>query len=131
VHHRTLEAELCHCSLELIGRRLRIRRRQRGEAREPAAGFVYGLLQPVIRRPGYAGRGLGVEALRRRRGVRQHLEVDPGLVHLLDAQLAHIQQPLAQRRRARLRPAFLEMLADFGVEVMLFEGDDFHSFLTK
>ena len=56
--------------------------------------------------------------------MREHLDVDAGLVHLADAQLAHVLQPLAQLRVTRLRSGFREVPGDFGIEVVLFESDD-------
>ena len=56
--------------------------------------------------------------------MREHLHVDAGLVHLLEAQLAEVVQPLAHLRVARLGAALLEVRRDFGVPVMLFERDD-------
>ncbi len=124
MHHRAFETQARHRALELIGRRLRIRRGQHRERGEAAVRFVDDLLQPVVRRARDRGRGLGIEALRRRRGVRQHLQVDAGFVHLADAQRADIVEPLAQRRIARFGPGLLEMARHLGIEVVLFECDD-------
>ena len=52
-------------------------------------------VQPVVDAAGQCGRGLGGQFLRRRRAVRDHLNVDAGFVHFLDAERAEIVQPLA------------------------------------
>ena len=123
--HRAFEAQRGHGALELIGRRLGIRRGQHRECREAAIGLVDGLLQPVVGCARDRRRGLGIQALRRRRAVRQHLQIDAGFVHLADAQRPQVGEPLAQRRIARLRPGLLEMARHLGIEVVLFECNDF------
>ena len=51
-------------------------------------------MQPVVDAARDRGRGFGGQLLRRGRAVREHLHVDAGLVHLLDAQRAEIVQPV-------------------------------------
>ena len=102
--HRALEAELGHRALELVGGGLRIGRGQHGEALEPVGVRADDLVQPVVGAARERHRGLGVEALRGGRAVRQHLHVDAGLVHLLQAQLAEVVQPLAMLGAPRTRP---------------------------
>ena len=58
--------------------------------------------------------------------MRQDLQVDAGLVHLLEAELAKVVEALVHLGVAHLRAALLEMGRDFFVPVVLFEGDDFH-----
>ena len=55
--------------------------------------------------------------------MRDHLDVDAGLVHLLEAQRAEIEQPLLLRAGP---PGFDPGvgLGQFGVPVVLLDGDD-------
>ena len=115
------------CALELIGRRVRVRRGQRRESFEAPVRGAHALAQPVVRRARDRRRGFRVEALGRGRAVREHLDVDAHFVHLADAKLAHVVEPLAQLRVASLRPALAPMARDVGVDVVLFECDDLHS----
>ena len=71
--------------------------------------------------------GLRIEALRGRRAVRQHLDADARLIHLLQAQRAEVEEALLQRRDAHLRAALLEVTGELLVPVMLFQRDDLHS----
>src|SRR5205085_6603106 len=128
--HRALEAELGHGALEFVRGGAWIRAWQHRERLEAAVRSPHRLAQPVVRGARNGRCRVGVEALRRRRAVREHLDVDADFVHLADAQRADIVQPLAQRRIARLRPAFLPVLRDFRVYVMLFECNDHCEFRT-
>ena len=57
--------------------------------------------------------------------MRDDLDVDPGLVHLLEAQRAEIAEALGHAGAAA-RPGVVgrEFRLDLGVEEMLFERDD-------
>ena len=123
VHHRALEAELGHGALELVGGGLRIVGRQRREGREALGMGGAGRGEPVVDAAHQRGRAVGRQLLRRGRAVRDHLHVDAGLVHLLDAQRAEIEQPL----HLRPGPAGFETdvgLGHLGVPVVLLDGDD-------
>src|SRR5436190_4883819 len=119
VDHGALETELRHRALELVRRGARIGARQRGERLEAAVRRAHRLAQPVVGAARYCRCAVRIEALRRRRAVREHLDVDTHFIHLADAQRADVVQALAQCRVARLGPAFLEMPCDFRVYVML------------
>ena len=55
--------------------------------------------------------------------MREHLDVDAGLVHFLDAQRAEIVKPLVGLvAAARFRAG--EMLGQLRIPIMLFDGDD-------
>ena len=54
--------------------------------------------------------------------MREDLDIDAGLVHLLQAELAEIVEPAADLRRPTFRP--VEGLRNFGVVVVLFKSDD-------
>src|SRR4249920_3712755 len=58
--------------------------------------------------------------------MRQHLQVDAGLVHLLQPPRAEVVQPLEHLRVAHLRAALLEVARYLGVPVMLLERDHLH-----
>jgi len=122
VNHRAFEPQLGDGALELVRRRLRVgggKRRKTGEALGMGAN---GLVQAVVRALRERHRGRRIEALRRGRAVRDHLRVDSGFVHFLQAQRAQVVQPPAQLGVACL--AGPEGLRDVGVPVMLFECDD-------
>src|SRR6266480_1230406 len=122
VHHRTLEAQLGDRALELVRRRFRVGGGKRGEAGEAVRVRTHRLVQAVVRALCERDRGRCVETLRRRGTVRDHLNVDPGFVHLPDAQRAQVVQPPAQLRAARL--AAPEGSRHVRVPIMLFERDD-------
>ena len=67
------------------------------------------------------GPALGVDRLQSGDRVRQHLQIDAGLVHLADAQRAEIVEPLDDIATGAGTAA---ELLDLGVQVMLFERDD-------
>jgi hypothetical protein len=66
--------------------------------------------------------GLRVQALGRRRTVRDHLNVDARLVHFPEAELAEVIHPAADLRRSTLRT--VEGRRQLGVIIVLFKGDD-------
>src|SRR4051812_45983049 len=55
--------------------------------------------------------------------MRQHLEINAGIVHLAEPHFAEIIEPLDQLARPD-RVGAAGRLLDLGVEVMLFERDD-------
>ena len=82
-----------------------------------------GRREPVVDAANQRGRAFGRQLLRRRRAVRDHLHVDAGLVHLLEAQRAEIEQPV----HLRSGPAGFQPdvgLGQLGVPVMLLDRDD-------
>jgi hypothetical protein len=68
-------------------------------------------------------RGLRIEFLGRRLGMRYHLEVDTGLVHRLEPDFAEI---LKASKELGVTRAFARcvVLRKFGVLIMLLESDD-------
>jgi len=79
--------------------------------------------EPVVDLAGQVGRDVGAEFLGRRGAVRQHLNVDAGLVHFLEAQAAEVEKPLVGLvAPSRLRPC--EMLGKFRVPIVFFDRDD-------
>ena len=91
--HCAFEAEL-DGALELVGRRLGVARRQRGEGGKALRiGGNHGL-EPVVDAPRQRDRVGTGKFLRRGRAVREDLHVDAGLVHLLEPQLAEIIEAL-------------------------------------
>ena len=122
VDHRALEAEL-DAAFELVGGRLGIGGRQRREGGEARGVRLHGGVQPVVDAPRQRhGVGAG-QLLGRGRAMRQHLDVDAGLVHLLDAQLAEIVQPLRGIARP---PGFDARIGrrQFGIPIVLLQRDD-------
>lgn len=79
--------------------------------------------QPVVDAARQRGSLGGCDLLQRGRRVGDHLDVDAGFVHLGEPQVAEVEQPFAQLRRAAGVEAG-EMGDEFLVPVMLFEGDD-------
>ena len=125
VDHRALEAILGDRALELVGRGLGIGRWADAERLEAALMGAAGLVEAVIGLAGESDSALGVHLLHRGRAMRQHLNIDAGLVHLLDAQLAEVAEPLGNaRRRTGARIGGRVKRLHLGVQVMLFEGDD-------
>ena len=79
--------------------------------------------QPVIDPLGDRDRHVGAEFLGRGRGVRNHLHVDAGLVHFLEAKLAEVEQALGQFRLASGVEAG-EQGGELRVPIVLFQRDD-------
>ena len=101
VDHGALEAEL-DGAFELVGGGRGIARRQRCEGGEAPGMRGNRGIEPVVDAPGQLDRDIGGDLLRGGRAVREHLHVDPGLVHLLDAQFAEVVETFRRcRRRAR------------------------------
>ena len=104
VHHGALEAELGDGALEFVGGGLRVGGRQRCEGGEALRIGRADLGEAVVDLAGQIGGDIGRQLLGRRRAMRQHLDVDAGLVHLLEAQAAEIVEPSRRSRcRGRLR----------------------------
>ena len=81
------------------------------------------LSKAVIGATRQADGGLGVELLQAWIGMRQYLHVDPGLVHLSEAQFADIVEALDDARRMG-RLLADRMSLHLRVEVMLLQRDD-------
>ncbi len=123
MHHRALEAELGDGALEFVGRGLRVDGRQRREGRETLRVGGTDLGETVVHLARQVGRDIGAELLGRGRAVRQHLNVDAGLVHFLEPQAAEVEKPLVGLiAPARFRTG--EMLGKFRVPIVFFDGDD-------
>ena len=123
MHHGTLEPELGDAALELVGGRRRIGGRQRGEGGKPARVCLDGGMEPIVDAAGQIGSDVLRELLGRRRAVREHLDVDPDLVHLLDAQFTEIEQALFRLAPAsRLRTG--KLLGQFRVPVVFLQRND-------
>lgn len=75
MQHGALETERGG-ALELVGGSVRHRRRQRGKGSEALGIFGDNLMQTVVDTARDGGGGLGGKLLRRRRAVREHLNVD-------------------------------------------------------
>ena len=123
MQHGALEAELGHRALELVGGGFRIGGGQRGEGGKALRVGRAHLGQAVVDRAREVGGDFDREFLCRRRAVREHLDVDAGLVHFLDAQRAKVVEPrVGLIAAARFRTG--EMLGEFGIPIMLFDGND-------
>jgi hypothetical protein len=121
VDHRAFHPELGDRSLELVGGGTRIDGGQRRESGESGRISADSLAEAVVSAARERHREAGVQEVRRRRGVREHLHVDAGFVHFPDALRTEVFEPVA---KSRAFVGLVEMLDDLGVEVMLFDGDD-------
>ncbi len=123
MQHRALEAELGDGAFELVGGGLGVHGRQRRKGREAFRVGGADLGETVVHLARQVGCDIGAELLGRGRAVRQHLDVDAGLVHFLEPQAAKVEKPLVGLvAPARLRPG--EMLGKFRVPIVFFDGDD-------
>ena len=79
--------------------------------------------EAIVNLTGQVGGDVGTKFLGGRRAMREDLDVDPGLVHLLETQAAQVKEPLV---RLVASPGFGtgEMLGQFRVPVMLLDGND-------
>jgi len=75
VQHGALKSK-CRRAFELVGGCVRHRGRQRGKGGEALRIFGDHLMQAVVDAARDRGGGLGGQLLRRRRAVREHLNVD-------------------------------------------------------
>ena len=123
VQHGALEAELGHRALKLVGGGFRIGGGQRREGGKAPGVSGAHLGQTVVDRAGEIGGDVGRKLLRRWRAMREHLDVDTGLVHFLDAQRAKIVKPLFGLVATASFQAD-EMLGQLPVPIMFFDGDD-------
>ena len=104
VAHAADEAVLADRTLELVGRRLGLAQRQRGERAEPLWICRHDLLgDPGVELAG-EGHAFGAgQVLRARRHRRQHLDADPRLVHVGDPAGAQVEE-LGPAPAAREQP---------------------------
>src|ERR1700744_5117183 len=99
--------------------------RQRRKAREAFRMERNRGMQTVVRsrRPGH--RVIRPQSLRARRTMRDHLNVDPRLIHLLDSPGAEILHPLDQRIAWPCGVMNgIEMIVPIGIEIVFLECDD-------
>ncbi len=82
-----------------------------------------GFLEPVVGAARQPHRRLGVHLLHARIGVRKHLHIDAGGIHLGDAALTDIVEAFGDPRRM-LRVGTGIMPLYLGIEVMLLQRDD-------
>ena len=90
VDQRALEVVVCDRALEFVGGGLGIDRRQLGEARKARRVGAGRRVERIIRLACHRDRGVGVEYLRSRLHVRDHLHVNSRRIHVLEADLAEI-----------------------------------------
>src|SRR5499427_10966862 len=122
VYHGAFEPQRGDCPLQLISCSLGVGCRQRrkpGESIRVCGDRLGKTIVSVTRQP---HGGLRVQTLGRRRAVRDHLDINPCLVHLLEAQLAEVIQPATDFRR----PTFWTVKGrrHFGIVIVLFQCDD-------
>ncbi len=111
-----------HRALQFIGRGLRIGRGDGGEGGEPVGVRAHRLGQAIVGDARQRHRGRRIHLLQSGIGVRQHLHVDPRLVHLLDAEAGQVVQPL---RDGGKLPLILGRIRTrhVGVLVVFLDGD--------
>src|SRR4051812_6120711 len=126
MQHGPFEAELCYGALELVRGGFRLVAREHGECLEPVRVQLNRLVQTIVGIARHADRQIAFHALRRRRPMRQYLQVDAGGVHFLQAQGAQVVQPLEHLWIAHLRAALLEVARDFRVPIVLLERNHLH-----
>ena len=124
VDHRALKPQLGHGAFKFVGGGTGVRGGQRGETGEAVGMGADSLMQMVVGDASEANRaGRVSHLLHGRSGVGDHLDVDAGLVHLLDSPGSQVFQTLHHR----WRPVGVERAvggADFGMLEVLFQGDD-------
>ena len=123
VDHGTLEAELGDRALELVGRGLGIGGGERCKGGKPIRVGSHRFIKPVVGAARQWHCGLAVELLQPRHRMRQHLQIDAGLVHLPQSQFAEIVEAL-HRRRCGDRVQAARMPLHLGIVVMLLQGND-------
>jgi len=122
MQHGALEAERSR-AFELVGGGFGHGGGERGESGEARRIAGNDFMQPVVDAPRDGGGGIGGKFLRRRRAVREHLDVDSRFVHFFEPQGPEIFEP----RILLARPAGLAAgkgLFQLVVPVMLFDGND-------
>ena len=119
-----LKPSVVTVALKLVGRRGRID--WSAAPRRPANRVGIGLDdggEPVVDAPRRIRPRVAAELLRRRRSVREHLDVDAGLVHRLEAPLADILEA-RHHRRWRAGVAARKGRDQLVVGVVLLQRDD-------
>ena len=111
--------------LEFVGRGRRIGGRQCRESGTARGVLADRGMQAIVHLPRQIDGDIGRKLLRGRRAVRQNLDIDPGLVHLLQAQIA-IADVMQTHRHVARPPRFKpdEMLGELGVPVMFLDRND-------
>ncbi len=122
VQHCAFEAELRR-ALEFVGGRFRDRGRQRSEGGEAVGPAGDERVQPVVDAAGERHSDAGGKLLRRRRAVREHLHVDAGFVHPLEADALEVAQAVRQLGGADRLGATIG-LDQLIVPVVFLDGDD-------
>ena len=110
-------------ALQLVGGGFRRGGGQGGEGGESLRIGLNDRVQPIVCLPCKPHGSLRGEPLRGRRAVRQHLQVDPRLIHLAQTQRADIEQPLLDFGLT-VRLTSEKRRGEIGVKVVLFECDD-------
>ena len=123
MNHAALEAVFGDTAFELVRSPFGIGRRKRGKSGVAAGMPLDRFLQPVVRSFGKRNRSFGIEALNRRRALRQHLHVNPGFVHLADAAIIDIVETVADRCAGKAL-LFAETGRNLRIEIMFFQRDD-------
>jgi hypothetical protein len=123
MNHGALEAKLLDAALKLVGGDFWKGRRQGREA-----GETFGVLldlrgQPVVHRACRLGRRVRRQLLRRGSAEREDLDVDAGLVHLLDPQIVEVVQP-GVNVAGTSRLGALKGLRELGIPVVFLDRDD-------
>ena len=123
IYHRPLEAELGDGALELVGRRVGVGSGQRGKSGERIGMGAHCLVEAVVGAARQRHGNFCIDLLEPWHRVRDHLQVDTGLVHFLQPQCAEmVQAPHSRRHRGRVQTA--GMLVDLGIIIMLLQSDD-------
>jgi len=123
VQHGAFEAQLGDGAFEFVGRGLRVGGGERGESRKALGVGRAHFGQTVIDLGGQRGGNVNRKLLGRGGAVRQHLDVDASLVHLLEPQRAQVVKPLVGLVAAAGFGAGV-MLGQLRVPIVLFDGDD-------
>src|SRR6516225_851862 len=123
VQHCPLEAEFGDRALEFARRGLGVGGWKRGETGKAVGVRCADLGQTIVNIACELGCDIGTELLSGWRAMRKDLDVDAGLVHLLETQAPQVIEPLV---RLTASPGFGagEMLGQFRVPVVLLDGND-------
>ena len=120
--HGALKPQLGNRAFQLVGGSLGVGGRQGCEGGKPVGVCGDRLSEAIVGVAGQPHGGLRVQTLGRRRAMRDHLDVDTRLVHLLEAELAEVIQAAASLRRPTFRA--VEGRRQLAIIVVLFKGDD-------